>query len=197
MSIVGKRVALRNEPRDSDADDLFRWCNLEEWNYYDEPDRPFQAITREQFDLWHRHPRPDVPGYRCWQVDTLQGQHLGWVNCYQLDEQAGSIYVGIDLPESDTWGKGYGTEALHLWIDYLFRQIPLQTIYVKTWTGNHRMRRIAHKCGLREVSRSVHRAEFSIRGEPLEFVEYAVSCSEWVARSLSDSAAISQPRSEP
>jgi hypothetical protein len=93
------------------------------------------------------------------------------------------------LPESDTWGKGYGTEALHLWIDFLFRQMPLQTIYLKSWTGNHRMRRVAHKCGFWEVSRSPHRAQIAIRGEPLVLVEYMVSRSEWVARSLSDSAA--------
>jgi RimJ/RimL family protein N-acetyltransferase len=197
MKIVGKCIILRDEPHDSDTDDLYRWCNLEEWNYYDEPDHVFKAISREQFDAWRGSPHSVVPGHQRCEIDNRQGQHLGWVNCYQPDQQAGSIYVGIDLPESDTWGKGYGTEALYLWVDYLFRQTPLQTIHLKTWTGNERMKRIAYKCGFRELSRSPHRADFSIRGEPLEFVEYAVSRSEWEARSLSESGAYSQSLSEP
>jgi RimJ/RimL family protein N-acetyltransferase len=197
MKTIGKLVALRDEPRDSDNEDLFRWCNLEEWNYYDEPDQPFKAITREQFDLWLQRPHPVAPGMLRCQVDTLQGQHLGWVVAYQFDEQAGSIYVGIDLPEVDGWGKGYGTEALQLWVSYLFRQLPVQLIHLKTWTGNQRMRSVAHKCGFRETSRSPHRAEFSVRGEKLEFVEYALSASEWAAHSEPGATSPSPSLSEP
>ncbi|MBZ0317432.1 MAG: GNAT family N-acetyltransferase [Anaerolineae bacterium] len=183
MEIIGEQVVLRNEARASDRDDLFRWCNLEEWNYFDEPDQVFVPISREQFDLLHPLSQVDNPNPQRWQVDTLEGQHLGWVNYYQLDEQSSSVYVGIDLPEADTWGKGFGTESLRLWVDYLFRQLSLQTIYLKTWTGNHAMRRVAIKCGFQEVTRSPHRAEFSVRGERLEFIEYAVSRSEWANHS--------------
>jgi hypothetical protein len=50
MKIEGQRVILHDDPRDSDSDDLFRWLNLEEWKYYDQPDQPFQPISREEFD---------------------------------------------------------------------------------------------------------------------------------------------------
>ena len=50
MKIKGQRVILSDDPRDSTSDDFFRWFNMEEWQYYDQPDQPFQPISREEFD---------------------------------------------------------------------------------------------------------------------------------------------------
>ncbi|HVO41394.1 MAG TPA: GNAT family N-acetyltransferase [Aggregatilineales bacterium] len=182
MRIVGKRLVLRDEPCPRDAEDLFRWLSLEDWNYYDEPDAPFQPLSREEFERTRSTPHAPVAGSRRCQIDTLEGRHIGWVNSYQFDEQAGSIYVGIDLPEPDTRVHGYGSEALGLWVDDLFRDGRLNEIRLRTRTGNRRMRRAAEKSGFKEMGHSPHRVEFSVRGEPLEFVEYAISCADWWAR---------------
>lgn len=173
--MVGRRVLLRDEIQEKDYGDFFRWRNLEEWNYNDEPDKPFKPVTLEEFESWRRRPKSMPSGAHRWQIDTLEGKHIGWVVYYQLDEQAGCAYVGIDLPEPETWGQGFGTEAVRLVVDYLFREMGLQSVKLKTWTGNRRMRRVAEKVGFKEFGRSPHRAPFSVRGEPLEFVEYAMS----------------------
>jgi hypothetical protein len=34
MRIVGARIVLRDEPKETDNEDYFRWRNLEEWEYY-------------------------------------------------------------------------------------------------------------------------------------------------------------------
>jgi RimJ/RimL family protein N-acetyltransferase len=183
MRLAGTRVVLRDESRDSDDDDLFRWLNLEEWKYYDQPDTPFTGISREEFDKrfqeQRRRPRKDSHG---WHVDTTEGQHIGWVNYYELDEQAKRAYVGICLPEEETWGKGYGTQAVRLLVDHLFDEMELQEIRTATWTGNKRMVRCAEKSGFTEVARMPHRAAFSIRGEPLERIELSISREDWSAQ---------------
>jgi RimJ/RimL family protein N-acetyltransferase len=183
MKITGLRVVLRDERRIGDDDDFFRWLNLAEWNYYDEPDQPFKPISRAAFEklLAERQRRVRAPGSdsHTWQIDTVEGRHIGWINYYQLDERAGRAYVGLDLPEEETWGQGYGTEALSLLIDYLFGEKGLQEVRAATWTGNKRMRRCAEKCGFQEVARLPHRAQFSVRGEPLERIEFAISRSKW------------------
>ncbi|MBU2610181.1 MAG: GNAT family N-acetyltransferase [Chloroflexi bacterium] len=183
MQIVGRRVVLRDEIQETDYEDFFRWHNLEEWNYYDEPDAPFKAMTREAFESWRKRPKKTVSASHSWQIDTIDGKHVGWVDYYQLDEKAGCAYVGIDLPQPETWGQGFGTEAVRLVVDYLFRQMELQSVKTKTWTGNKRMRQVAEKVGFKEIVRSPHRAQFSIRGEPLEFVEYAIPKVEWLSDS--------------
>jgi RimJ/RimL family protein N-acetyltransferase len=114
-------------------------------------------------------------------VDSVEGKHIGWANYYHLDEQLGYAYVGITLPEPEVWGKGYGTEAVRLVVDYLFCEMNLPSVRTKTWTGNRRMRRVAEKVGFKELAKSPHRAPVSVRGEPLEFVEYGISREEWLA----------------
>ncbi len=175
MQMVGKCLLLRDEPQEKDYKDLFRWRNLEEWNYYDEPDRPFKPVTLDEYESWRRHPQPMPSGARHWEIDTLEGKHIGWVGYYQLDKQTSCAYVGIALPEPETWGHGFGPEAIRLVVDYLFREMGLQSVKIKTWNGNRRMRRVAEKVGFKELGRSPHRAPVSIRGEPLEFIEYALS----------------------
>jgi RimJ/RimL family protein N-acetyltransferase len=165
MRILGNLVLLRDEK-------LFRWLNMEEWQYYDEPDEPYNPITREAFDTKMKQPRKKVPGAYTWQVDTIEGLHLGWVQYYELNENSQSTYIGICLPESEKWGKGYGTEAIGLLINYLLKEMSLKEVYATTWTGNNRMRRLAEKCGFKEIGRSPHRISVSVRGEPLEFIHY-------------------------
>ncbi len=186
MRITGTRVVLREERRDSDDEDLFRWLNLEEWNYYDEPDKPFTGISRDEFDKRleerrrrHRNPSADS---RTWQIDTAEGRHIGWINYYHLDEQTKRAHVGICLPEEETWGRGYGTEAVRLLVDHLFHEMGLQEVRAATWTGNTRKIRCAEKCGFTEMARMPHRAEYSVRGEPLERVDFAISYEDWSAQ---------------
>lgn len=187
MNILGAHVVLRDDRRDTDDEDYFRWLNLEEWQYYDEPDQPFRGISREEFEQQLEQRRPHcqepAPGTHTWQVDTVEGRHIGWVNYYQLDAQAKRAYVGICLPEEGTWNKGYGTEAVRLLIDHLFGEMALEEVRMATWAGNQRMIRCAEKSGLSETARMPHRAEYSVRGEPLERVEFGISRAEWLAQS--------------
>ncbi len=185
MRIVGTQVVLQDERREGDAEDLFRWLDLEEWQYYDQPDQPFEGISREVFERRHREHRqrseeqsPDSYG---WHVDTVEGRHIGWVNYYQLDREAQRAYVGICLPEEETWSRGYGTEATTLLVDHLFREMGLEEVRTATWTGNRRMVRCAEKSGFVEIARMPHRAEHSIRGEPLERMEFSISRTAWSA----------------
>jgi hypothetical protein len=45
VEIPGTHILLRNEKRDPDEEDLFRWLSLEEWSYYDEPDKPLSRSS--------------------------------------------------------------------------------------------------------------------------------------------------------
>ncbi len=174
MQIFGNLVFLRDDKRDTDDEDFFRWLNLEEWQYYDEPDAPFNPVQRETFDARIKQSKKPIPGAYTWQVDTLEGIHVGWVLYYQMDENTKSAYVGICLPDPGTWGKGYGTDAIGLLTNHLLTEVGLLAVYITTWTGNLRMRRLAEKCGYKEIGRSPHRATVSIRGEPLEFIHYRI-----------------------
>ena len=186
MKIKGQRVILQDD-RDSDPEDYFRWFNLEEWQYYDRPDQPFQPISREQFDERAKKNRERFeerakdkskpkPGFH---IDTVDGQHLGWVSIYNWDQEEKFTYIGINIPEEENWGKGYGTEAVSLFLDFLFDSFGLNTIRTATWTGNKRMVRCAQKAGFTNQKTMPHRSSISVRGEPLERIEFSLSSAEW------------------
>ena len=180
MKIKGQRVVLRDDHRDSDSDDFFRWFKMEEWKYYDQPDQPFQPISREAFEKLNKEKSASSSGQgRAWHIDTVDGQHIGWVNSYNWDQEEESAFIGICIPEEENWGKGYGTEAVSLFLDFLFDSFGLKTIRAGTWTGNERMVRCAQKAGFSNQKTMPHRSPMSVRGEPLERIEFSLSRAEW------------------
>lgn len=78
--------------------------------------------------------------------------HIGWLNTYGIDH---GLAIGIDLPDSNIRGKGYGTAALCLYIDYLFEN-DYDELYLQTWSGNERMIHIARKLGFNECDRQIN-----------------------------------------
>lgn len=187
MKIKGQLIILSDEPRDSSSDTFFRWFNLEEWMYFNVPDQPFQPVSREEFDQRAKknkesydekkqdESRPS-PGLH---IDTLDGQHIGWVNIYNWNPEEKLTFIGISIPEEEHWGKGYGSEAVSLHINYLFNSFDLRTIKAATWTGNKGMVRCAQKAGFTTYELMPHRSETSVRGEPLERIEFTLTRAEW------------------
>jgi RimJ/RimL family protein N-acetyltransferase len=69
----------------------------------------------------------------------------------------------------------------------------LEEVRAATWTGNKRMMRCAEKCGFKEVARAPYDTEHSVRGEPLERIEFSISREEWLV--LRDSGSSNRERS--
>jgi RimJ/RimL family protein N-acetyltransferase len=181
MRLSGRHVVLRDEPGAGDDDDMFRWLNMEDWAYFDHPDRAFEPISREDYDgrLRRRESGAASSVWKRLQIDTTEGEHIGWINCYEYDEAIACTRVGICVPCPGDRGKGRGTEALGLLLRHLFEDLALHEVRLNTWTGNTAMVRCALKAGFEEVSRSPHRAPVSVRGEPLERIDLAISWSRW------------------
>jgi RimJ/RimL family protein N-acetyltransferase len=187
MRIAGEQVILRDEPRESDNQDHFRWRNLQEWDYYDEPwTLPREPVSWEEWERQRqkREKTPRKPSLRNqnWQIDTVEGRHIGWISCYYMREQTEVPVIGITLPEEDTWGQGYGTEAVRLLLEYLFEEVGLEEVRTATWTGNGRMMRVAQKRGFTEIGRRPHEARLTVRGEPLVMVDFALTRTDWLAQ---------------
>ena len=72
---------------------------------------------------------------------------IGEVALSELDLRNGSAEVGIFIGEVDEWGKGYGTDAVSALVDFGFRELRLERIWLNVWTGNDRARRLYEKAG--------------------------------------------------
>lgn len=173
MEIKFENIVLRDMV-ESDIEDYVRWFTTETaWSDFDAPWEPVSGDADEERKIWMEY-------YECvknlpeeverWKFEIEHhGHHVGWVTSYMIDEnyewvgkakEGQTVYrtVGIDLCESDSWGKGVGTNALQSFVNYLFSK-DADAIYTQTWSGNTRMIRLAEKLGFTECSRYVDKRE--------------------------------------
>ena len=180
----GKLVFLR-DPIPSDADHYLPWRSSGEWRRYDAPweNSGCSTTTPEEAEAFRERFRafcqeePDLPRKRA-SIATMEGQPMGWVTRYAKEDYPDVWYVGIDIYDDDCLNRGFGTEALRLWIDYLFSHSEVHRIGLETWSFNPRMKRVAEKLGL--VYEGAERELREWQGQRLDFVHYGLLRREWL-----------------
>lgn len=147
--LTSERISLRSVEQ-SDYRQLYNYMYGEpnpEWKCWDAPYYPLEPISFEKFSqqLNQRLNKGEVPSAMLIEVGQ---QMIGSVIYYWEHADSYWLEVGIVIYVPKYWGQGYGTEALKLWIDYLFDQMPLIRIGLSTWSGNERMIHCAEKLGM-------------------------------------------------
>lgn len=99
------------------------------------------AETLEDFDFSSYPGRPDLFAVRLKETSKL----IGIINYF--DEKEGSCEIGYGIG-SDHWGRGYATEAVRRFLDYLFSEKGFHTVYASFFTGNDASQRVMEKCGM-------------------------------------------------
>ena len=97
------------------------------------------------------------------------GRLIGIVNFF--DEKDGACEIGYGIG-SGYWNLGYATEAVHRFLEYLFREKGLKTVYASFFTGNDASRRVMEKCGM--TYNHVSEKELSYLGVPRDLTYYVI-----------------------
>ena len=99
------------------------------------------AETMEEFDFSSYPGRQDLFAIRLKETGRL----IGIISCF--DERDGSCEIGYGIG-SGYWNRGYATEAVGRFLEYLFREKGMQTVYASFFSGNDASRRVMEKCGM-------------------------------------------------
>lgn len=147
--IQGGKVRLRTR-RPEDTPVLYEWIygsDNPEWKKYDAPYFPLKHVSYEIFETkWNAELESDrFPDDLLIEVD---GRAIGLVTFYWEHEPSRWLEAGIIIYDPAYWSGGYGTEALSLWVDCLFRHLDIARVGITTWSGNPRMMRCAEKVGM-------------------------------------------------
>lgn len=103
---------------------------------------------------------------------------LGEVNWYWKSEATNWLEVGVVLFNEGNWGKGWGYQALRLWIAEIFRLKPaLVRIGLTTWSGNKGMIRLAEKLGMQQEA--CYRKARILDGKYYDSISYGLLKEEW------------------
>ncbi len=114
----------------------------------------------------------------CIDVKTSnEWEHAGNISFANLNTHDHSAEVGIFIGRKDLWGKGYGTEAMRLMVDYGFRQLNLNRIYLHVFETNPAGIRSYEKAGFSLEGR-LREARFT-DGHYIDILVMSILKSEW------------------
>lgn len=150
LNLTGEKVALGPLRQDLLAT-YQRWINdFAVTRTLAIPMRPltFEA-EQEWFERISRSERDVV--FTVYERETLRP--VGSAALHAIDQAHGTAEFGLMIGEKECWGRGYGTEATVLTLDYGFQALGLHNIMLRVYTSNERGLRAYRRAGFREMGR--------------------------------------------
>jgi RimJ/RimL family protein N-acetyltransferase len=151
IMITGERVLL-GPPSRAVVPLLVKWENdLALSLLSGDPARP---MSQEAIEIdWERLFKPPTGGVSFVVYERATRRPIGLAGLRDIDRGHRKADLGISIGESDCWGKGYGTEATRLVLDYAFTMLGLHNVFLRVFAFNDRAIRAYLRAGFREIGR--------------------------------------------
>lgn len=114
-------------------------------------DSDLEALTVDEVDAWYRSVEADP---LCWVIE-VDGLAIGTARLHKLDEVNRNARYSVGIFDPAMWGRGYGTAATRLVVQYGFEVLGLHRIELRVLVDNHRAIRAYERGGF--VREGVHR----------------------------------------
>lgn len=108
---------------------------------------------------------------------VADGKPIGSMGIHNIDHRQGTATTGALIGEKEYWGRGYGSEAKMLLLEYAFNVLNLRKIYSNVISFNDRSYRYSLKCGYQEEARL--KDHMYVRGEYWDFIWLSVYRKDW------------------
>ncbi|HEY7032466.1 MAG TPA: GNAT family protein [Thermomicrobiales bacterium] len=109
------------------------------------------AAVRAEWEALMRGERQGWLGFAVYELATLRP--IGLANLRDLGSGHRTAEFGILIGETDCRGKGYGTEATQLVLDYAFTALGVHNVWLDTLSFNPAAIRAYTRAGFREIGR--------------------------------------------
>lgn len=143
--IVGDNVALRHFT-EQDIPALLRWGTDPELNRLLEGDYP---SSKDAYVDWLRQLKSDRHR-QAFAIQLADGRFIGDIELDHIAWRSGDAELRIRIGEPDCHGRGYGTEALRLLLEYAFENLNLRRIYLRVFQFNRRAIASYRKVGFKK-----------------------------------------------
>lgn len=150
VNIAGELVALG--PMRRDLIPLYwRWINdFDTTRTLSIQNRP---MTLEEETAWFDSKASAGGEYAFTIYERSSGRPIGNCDLFKVDFRHLRGEVGLMIGEPEARGKGYGTEAMQLLLDFAFTALSLNSVMLLYYEFNHAARRCYEKAGFREIGR--------------------------------------------
>ena len=106
-------------------------------------------------------------------IEDENGNHIGNCMCYDYDARLKQAEFGIMIGDSEYWGRGYGSDAIKIVLEYVFTSTKIRRLYLNTLTSNKRAQRAFEHAGFRRYNH--------VWREGKSFVQMEILSREWHA----------------
>ncbi len=145
MIIKGKLVTLR-PIRMSDARRFVKWLGDKRVNRF----IATRNVSMKEELKWIRSLRQKKDNLH-FAIDTKDGIHIGSLDFREIEKRNRHSFFGILIGDKRFWGKGYGTEAMQLLLDYGFKKLKLRRITLWVYAFNARAIALYKKLGFKKA----------------------------------------------
>lgn len=142
---TGEKVKLR-EYRKEDVIMAQKYMNDPELKRLLTPRIPY-LYTFEDEQKWYDNLSANKDIYS-FAIETLNdNNYIGGCGVNKIDWKNSVAEVGIFIGDKDCWGKGYGTDAMKVLIEFIFNQMNINKIKLNVYSFNGRAMKSYEKCG--------------------------------------------------
>ena len=146
--LVGDNIYL--SPRSSEDAEMFtKWLN--DFNTTDYLGRSAQIMTLEKEKKYLEDTAESTDAFVI--VTIEEDKMIGTVSLEKVNIHHRTAVLGIFIGDADYRGKGIGTEAIRLILDYGFNYLNLNNIRLDVLAVNERAIKCYKKCGFKEYGR--------------------------------------------
>jgi ribosomal-protein-alanine N-acetyltransferase len=167
--LEGKNVNLRIMEKE-DLPLIAEWFNKPEvFGEYN----PLHQVSRTEAEKMFENPHEE----KSFIIEKKDGSKIGFIGHFYVLHVAGKqLEIGYSLVPSER-GKGYGTEATQVMVDYLFLSKDSMRIQAQTDPRNVASHRLLEKVGF--MKEGTLRKSFFMRGEWRDSYIYSILREEW------------------
>ncbi|MGH2350406.1 MAG: GNAT family N-acetyltransferase [Chloroflexota bacterium] len=111
----------------------------------------WRLTSRHAVETWYDAFRQHDHGFMIYERETLRP--IGFATLMDIDHLMRTAELALVIGEKDYWGKGYGTEATTLMLDYAFTWIHLHSVKLRVFAHNERGLRAYQRAGFKLIGR--------------------------------------------
>jgi RimJ/RimL family protein N-acetyltransferase len=179
LNIVGEKVAL-GPLRHELVPFYLKWVNdFEVVRTLTSRLRPTTRETAESWYDWASKVEGEAVYFTIYERSTTRP--IGVLHLHDIDPFHRTARYTIWIGEKDCWGKGYGTEATILALEYGFTGLGLHNIWLDVVSCNERALRAYERAGFRLVGR--RREAYCLGGKAYDRVYMECLATEFPGRS--------------
>lgn len=108
---------------------------------------PFPMTTWEE-ESWIKSQKSNDNGQYNFAIEDLEtGKYIGGCGIQNVNWLARVATVGIMIGDRNYWGKGYGTDAMKVLVEFIFNSMNINKVRLGTFSFNDRAINCYKKCG--------------------------------------------------